>query len=235
MRNYFMFNGKNIADFDAYVYHQDIYNAPARQYEVIDIPGRNGPLLADMKTFDSVELSYNCLIYRDFEQNISALKMWLSQNPGKHRLEDTYNPDEYYNAYYTGGLEITDADRSMGKFVLTFSRDPQRFLKSGEAVKSSTSSLTLYNFSQMAAKPLFRLYGNGVLTVNGKTITVAGNTADYVDIDCDAMEIYNGTTDLSAKVTLQNHAFPVLDQFENTVSITSGITKFDITPRWWRL
>ena len=97
-----------------------------------------------------------------------------------------------------------------------------------------TGSNTLINPTPFASKPLIRLYGNGTVSVNGITITVVNSTS-YVDIDCDMMDCYEGSTNRNNDVTFSTHDFPVLEPGENTFTIVSGVSGIRVTPRWWQV
>lgn len=97
-----------------------------------------------------------------------------------------------------------------------------------------TASNTLVNPTLFPSKPLIRVVGNGTITVNGITITVV-NSTQYVDIDCDLMDCYEGTTNRNADVTFSTYDFPTLAPGDNTFTIVSGVTGIVVTPRWWRV
>ena len=46
------FGGICSADYDIYITGEAVYNAPARNVEMIDVPGRNGQLLIDYGTYE---------------------------------------------------------------------------------------------------------------------------------------------------------------------------------------
>ena len=99
-----------------------------------------------------------------------------------------------------------------------------------------TSSNVLNNPTLFASKPLIRLYGTGAIAINGKTVTVDDCT-EYVDIDCDMMDCYEGTTNRNNDVTFSTYDFPELEVGENTFIVAAGsqIGGIRVTPRWWRL
>lgn len=97
-----------------------------------------------------------------------------------------------------------------------------------------TGSNTLENPTAFPSKPLIRLYGNGTATVNGQTITVTNSTV-YVDIDCDIMDCYEGSTNRNNDVAFSTYDFPELKVGTNTFLAGTGITGIRVTPRWWRV
>ena len=89
-----------------------------------------------------------------------------------------------------------------------------------------------YNPTPFESKPLIKVTGTGTLTVNGVQIAIS---ATPTTIDCELMEAYNGTTSRNSDIVLTPNKFPVLKPGNNTITLGSGITKLEITPRWWRI
>lgn len=456
MRNYFILNGRDSRDFGVYISGQGTFSAPQKAYTFYNVPGRNGAILGNENRLENINVSYEAFIYADFDNSIAKFRTYLLSLNGYVKLTDSYHPDEYRYAVYTGPFEpkvtkINDA----GSFTITFSCKPQRYLTSGDtsyywvpggsqeisgselnvygskldtsklnwsyedhgivvsrrgnhyynflcantlAVKIDgntvasysipdvtkgsanliTGSLTinasvvttpatgwtlydtktfrvsvfgwsklnaarrkavvtpispgvygdvgeypvyatvseladvnygacLYNsylyvkentcstaqefmenfggFSvdrtlstaqsqsftpfvpdypndfmtlsgvngsaetftmkytasdsmsnptEFPSSPLIRAYGNGSFVMDGVTITIT-NATSYTDIDCDLMDCYEGTTNRNNDVSFSTYDFPKLRPGDNAVSIVSGITALEITPRWWRV
>lgn len=253
MRNYLIMDGVSSISFGVFISGNGTFTSPVKQYEEVEIPGRNGKLLMNTEPiFNNVDVTYNSFAFEDPKRNYSkvntgfsldayyrtlgeqlgALRAFLNSRDGYFRLEDTYNPEEYRMAYYAKAFTPT-VDRSLksAQFPLVFTCKPQRFLKSGEVSKDYTSQSTIVNPTLFKAKPLIRAYGTGNFTISGIKVTI-NNANDYTDIDCESMECYKGTTNCNGNVTLDNGTFPILSPGTNPVSM-SGITKLTITPRWW--
>lgn len=234
MRNFFIFDGQDSRDYGVYISGSGTYNAPEREYEAFPVPGRVGDLLGQEKRLANIELIYPAFIYAHFKENLAALRSMLLSRTGYKRLEDTYHPEEYRRAYYRGGMEVAArAQNDAGEFDLLFVCDPRRFLKAGEVVREFTAAGTLINPTTFASKPLIRVYGSGVLTVGGDTITIASGYT-YVDINSEVMDCYYGTTNANNKVTFSIGNFPELKPGHTGISFTGNITKVEVTPYWWR-
>lgn len=231
MRNYFIFNGISSKDFGVYISGSGTFSGSERDVTTFQIPGRNGDLTLDNGRYKNRSLKYPAFIYRNFDLNVEGLRNWLLADPGYKRLEDSYHPDEFYLARYSGNFEV-NADEALraGDFDLTFNCYPQRFLKSGEFPIEVTAATSIINDTSQTAKPLIRAYGTGSFTIGGATLTIS-TASTYTDIDCDIMEAYKGSTNCNGNIS---GTFPVLMPGENSVTIT-GITKLEITPRWWIL
>lgn len=232
--DYFVFAGVDSSNFGVWLSGEGTFNVPARRYTSIEVPGRNGNLtLNEDPVFEDVIHTYPAFIARTFQTNVKDLRNELARFSGKQRLTDSYHPGEYYRAEFVEALEVEVAPRAVaGRFEIRFRRDPRRFLVSGETAITLTASGSVTNPTKFKSMPLLRVYGNGTVRVGSNTITLA-DTGTYTDIDCEMMEAYEGTASRNANVTFSQNDFPKLSPGANGITIGSGITKVEITPRWW--
>jgi phage-related protein len=120
-----------------------------------------------------------------------------------------------------------------GEFKLSFDCKPQRFLKAGEKTEMFTSAGMLINLTTQDAKPLIRAYGTGSFGVGDATMTISAADV-YTDIDCDTQDAYKGNVNCNNKITLTAGKFPVLKPGINNIYL-SGVSKVELTPRWWTI
>ena len=235
MRNYFTFAGHDSRDYGVYISGSGTFDAPQRVYEMISVPGRNGDLVGAERRLENIEVTYPAFVYADFKQNMAALKGMLLSQIGYQRLEDTYHPDEFRLALYSGGMTVEPTGRNdAGQFDLTFTCKPQRYLKSGETVITVASGGSVSNPTDFESQPLIKVTGYGQLQIGTTTITIASGFS-AVTIDSEMMDCYSGTQSANSKVTFSGNNFPTLKPGSNGVVYGSGITKVEITPRWWRV
>ena len=233
MRDYIYFNNKNLDEFDTYATNAGVYSAPARNYESIPVAGRNGNLIFESKSLENIEHSYPVIVMSDFDKNYAALKAYLLSQKGYKRLSDTFYPDEFYLATFSrfDSVKQKFLHGTMGTCILIFERKPQRYLKSGEKVITLLSNSTIKNPCQFDALPRVRVHGSGTLNIGDTSVTI-NTQSEYLDIDCELQEVLQAGGNLD--VTLTNGEFPKLTPGNNTISFT-GISKVEITPRWWTL
>ncbi len=236
--NSITFGGVNSADFGIYIGGEGTFDAPQRVVETVQIPGRNGALTIDMVYYENIEVEYSAFNYEStlatFRQQLAGFRSAIGSKIGYQRLSDTFHPDEYRLAVYHDDFEIKPINyNTASKFSIVFDCKPQRFLTSGEATTTLTADGSITNPTLFASRPLITVTGNGTLTVNGTAIIISG-TSNTV-IDCDAMEIYDGSDNKSGDVSMSPNEFPTLSPGANAIEMTSGITKVEIVPRWWRL
>lgn len=232
MRNYFTLGGVDSRDYGVYISGQGAFNSPARELNLIAVPGRDGDLIGLEKRLQNVELAYAAFIYANFDANLAAFRSVLLADSGYRRLVDTYHPNEFRMAAYRGPLTVSPTRRNnAGQFNVVFQCMPQRFLLSGETVQPFTADGSITNPTMFLARPLLRVYGTGSVGIGSDTITIS--SADgYTDIDCEMMRAYKGAVSCDANVTVSGVDFPVLQPGENGITL-DGVTQIDITPRWW--
>lgn len=233
--DWFKFGDVDTRNFDIYIFDMNTDNAPAQLVDEITIPGRNGSLFMQNHYFENVEHRYVGVIYQNAAENLKWFRNEIMRNSGYQRLEDSIHNEEFYQARYIGGLDpkITP-DRKMVKFVIEFSRKPQRFLKDGEREIILSGAQTFENPTPFPAKPLIRVTGSGTLTLGTKTVTIASNSKPYIYIDSEMMDCYYSSDNCNSLVTFSDDNFPVFESGKSTLSY-SGVSNVRVTPRWWAI
>ena len=237
--NGFTFDGMNSLEYGIFITGEAVYNAPERSIELVTIPGKNGALALDEGRFENIQVTYPAGAFgttqAEFRERIDTFRNILASRYNYVSLVDTYHPDEYRLALYRSGLEVEAVNNSTaGEFEIEFECKPQRFLTTGIEVTSFTASGSITNPTLFDAKPLIRVYGTGTVGIGSYSFKI--NTANvYTDIDCDIQDAYKGTVNCNNYVEFTNNTFPVLKPGANGVSLGTGITRVEITPRWWRI
>lgn len=244
--NSFTFDNENSLDSGVYITGEAVFNAPERVVQMVEVPGRNGAIAIDEGRFTNISVTYPAGCFADnmtdFAEKVAEFRNLLASRFTYKRLTDTYNPDEFRMGLYRSGLEV-DAVRynSAGKFDIEFDCKPQRWLVSGETPQTFTATGTITNPTLFGAKPLLAVTGAGILTVGEQTMTIIArsSTSAVLYIDCESQEAWEVVSD--AKVSRNDYVqnageqFPILNGGENDVILGSGITRVEITPRWWRI
>lgn len=234
MINFIVFNGKKLKDYGVFISGEAVFDAPKRDTTSVTVPGRNGELTLDNGRYENITIKYPAFIVRSFKERISELRNFVLSQSGYQRLEDTYHPDEFRLAKWESDFSVKPDEALLaGEFDLKFNCYPQRFLKSGENAIEITAATTIINEQMTTALPLIRAYGTGTFTINGVTVQIT-SASSYTDIDCDLQECFKDTLATNCNGNVVLTTFPELTPGENTISM-SGITKLEITPRWWRL
>lgn len=242
MNNYLQFGNVNSLDYGVLLAGDGTFNAPRRDVETVEIPGRNGELLIDRGRYDNITVEYTSYIYAEnletFRTKLNNFRNALSSQIGYQMLTDTFHPDEYRLGTFINGFEAEPIHyNTLAEVKLSFDCKPQRFLLSGDTEITVASGTTLTNPTLFAALPLIRVEGTGALTIGNQNITITGTSSQIIYIDCELMDAYtlSGGAIVSAndKIDLNEAAFPTLSG-ETAISFT-GLASVKITPRWWRL
>lgn len=239
MRQWINYAGQDLKDFGVYISGSGTFDAPERDVKSIVIPGRNGELTLDNGRYKNIKVKYPAFIYKEFAQNAEGLREWLLSQSGYQRLEDTYNPDEYRMARYSGGFNVKPLDELVaGNFDLVFDCMPQRWLKSGEDYIDVVNGDQVLNPTLMTALPLLYvgISGSGThwVQINSDKVTLSVGSSTM--LDCETQEAYasaDPTLNFNQFITLSNGRFPSLVAGVNHISL-EGCT-LRIMPRWWRL
>ena len=229
-----IYDGINLLDYGVHVSAEGTYNAPPRSITEEVIPGRNGTLIIDNGRYENRVVTYPAYILDDLEENMTALRSFLLKHTSYARLEDTFHPYEFYLAMPVDGIDVETSGRynREGQFNLSFNCKPQRWLKIGEETLVFTDSGDVYNPTPFTAKPLLRVYGNGVIHIGDTTLEI-NTEAEYVDIDCEIEDCYSNGTNQNPYVTVDD--FPKFPSGQSNITLEDGITRINVVPRWWTL
>lgn len=168
---YFIYDDVDTRDYDVQVYFKSVDSTPKRVGSFVSIPSRNGAFFVDEGRYEDMPHSYD-IIALDPEEGKNIINA-IARKTGHHRLEDSFNQDEFYQAIFVSAVEVrTETDRQYLKYALTFTRKPQRFLKSGESATSKANNSTITNPTLFDAHPLisFNASGDGTITIGDKPL-----------------------------------------------------------------
>lgn len=244
MNNSLQFGDASTSDYGIYISGEGVFNAPARDVEMVEVPGRNGALAIDGGRYTNIEVKYPAFCVEDnledFRNNLASLRSAFCSQVGYQRLTDTINPEEFRLGIYKDGLNVSPVMyTTAANFDMVFDCKPQRFLISGEIPQTFSASGTITNPTRFPSAPLIQITGKGDLGIGAYSFTIRGVDAQTIYIDCETMEAWEivGGAKISRNDYIQyaGNSFPVLDSGNNGVTIGTGITSVVITPRWWKL
>lgn len=233
MRNYFILDGVDSRSFGLYINGAGTFESPSRAANFIRVPGRNGDLIGIQTRLENGVYRYmDAFIHADFEANMAAFRAFLLSKTGYRRLTDSYHPEVFRKVAFVGPLRPkVIATNIAGRFDIELPCMPQRWLLSGEEVITLTESGTIENPTLFPSSPLLRVYGTGTVGVGSRSITII-RADEYTDIDLETGSAYKGATNHNYDVDL-GLELPTLAPGETGVALGEGITRVDITPRWW--
>lgn len=237
VKSYFYYNGARSIDKGLTVEQCPSFVTGQRSVEKITVPGRSGELVIDTGAYGNYTQPYE-IWFKDKRRGTTRaardIAQWLLSGTGYLRLEDTYDPEVFRLAMFTGPLDVENWMLMAGRATLEFDCQPQRWLKDGQNPISVESGQRLLNAWQPAL-PLIQVTGTGEgsLTVGGSTFTIS-DMPGGITLDSETQDAFFGTQNLNNNVQV-NGGYPVLQAGETAVSFSGGITAVKITPRWWSL
>ena len=247
-RGVITYGGEASSGFGMVVAEAPTFERPARKQTAYTVPGRNGSVIFQQDAFEDVVRSYKVWIAEEITEDsggnisgtlaerVDAFEAMLNSKKGYTRLEDTFEPDVFRLAYYSGGNDFTNEMTQYGEATLTFTCRPERFYKSGETEISVSNGDTIVNGTRFASKPLIHIEGTGAVSVSigGVTINATlGAPSDYVNIDCETMNAYRLPTE--NKNNIISGTFPTIKAGSNGIAITGSVTLCKITPRFYTI
>ena len=233
--NELSYGNKNLSDFGAFYDSHSSFGSPERDVELVEVAGKNGALIIDNDRYRNIELTFNCYIHKHFLGSYRSLLAYLQSLRGYNRLEISQEPNHFRMASFNMGSQPSPNQfHRSGQFPLVFNCKPQRYLKSGEETVEITANTTINNPTLFPSYPLIRIYGAGTVTINNQVITVSAHSLDYIDINCDLMDAYCGSTNANQYVSFSDNEYITLHSGANGIEI-DDVTSIEITPNWYEI
>ena len=231
MFNYFLvYNDKTNLDVMARIEARPSKPAPQLEIEEVFIPGASKTLYRE-KGYKPIEIevSMNFIAKNpsEWDNHWRKIKKWLLSK-GSQKLQFSDDLEGYYKVEYV----IIDTPerivRKGGSFQCTFVCDPFFYINTEEELLTSS----IYNDFDLDSRPIYRIVGNGELTlkVNSKTIKV--NVGQETTINCDLGLCYRDGVINNSSLT-GNYEDLYLKPGENTFALTptTGFSVF-VQPNW---
>lgn len=228
-----VYNGKAFAEFNTFFDGSKAFNTGEKDYEFYEILGRNGSLSSFNGRFKDVNLVFPCFIRHNFIQNYRSLEAFLNSTEGYLRLETSKEPNHYRKALFQGVVDPTTTPFNHGGFfTIEFKSHPQRWLKSGENWVSFDADGSIFNPTLQTARPIIRIYGTGSVMIGSQTITVTTAGTNYIDLDCETMDAYEGAYNRNANIET---GFEQIGLHAGNNGITLDGVTIEIMPRWFEI
>ena len=230
--------------FGVYIDTSMMFNKPAKDVEVINIPGRDGSLVVDYGTFQNVIITVPCFIRGDFQTKFTALMNYLGSIRGYTTIRFTNDWDHYREGYpIISQMPTVKHINQDGWFDLEFNCKPFRYRHDGEHFVGFTAdTIYLTNPTRFDALPLIQVTDYGNITINGTEVEIAQHPSGIIYIDCEKMAIYGGlgiNYKASDYVTLISGEYPRLGPGSTTIHLDSTLVGSQfrnyILPRWREL
>ena len=216
MDKYFIiYNDKTNLDVNLLVVTRPSKPSPIMEYEEIKVPG--GKTLYREKGYSDIEIpvSFNFKAKYSWDDDFRIIKQWLLSKVN-NKLQFS---DDLEVMYKVNKVTIDTPERilkKIGRFNVTFTCDPYVYIDENERELSTL----LYN-SYLMSKPIYRIIGDGYLTLTINNKVIKANIGQELIIDTDKGLCYReGIVD---NVALEGRYEDMyLQEGENTFSWTNG-------------
>ena len=236
--NQFKYNGKrSYDDFCLIITETPPFVIPERDITFDSINGRSGDLLTDNGRFKNVQKEYKvAALTDDFPLPLLVKKIasWLISSPNYCILSDTYDPNYFWYACYTGKISVADKLLKLGTATLKFNCKPYKFSFEGQRPITITAPGPIWNPEDLESTPYMKITGSGNITLSVNNASFAFSGIDgYIEIDGELMAAYKGTELQNNKISFVD--FPKFVSGWNDISYTGNVEKIEIVPRWCAL
>ena len=221
-KDFIIYNDKTNLDVNLLIVSKPYKPSPVMEYEEIKVPG--GKTLYREKGYNDIEIpiSFNFMSKYSWDKDFRIIKEWLlSKVNSKLKFSDDL---EVF--YRVNKVTIDTPERSIkkiGKFNAIFTCEPYVYIDENER---ELSSFLCNNY--LISKPVYRILGEGYLTLNINNNVIKANIGQELIIDTDKGLCYReGIVD---NVALEGRYEDMyLLEGENTFSWTEGFVIY-ITP-----
>lgn len=222
---FFIFNNISSKDRGIIVNKLPPISKSERNFEEIEIPGRNGKLYIDNKSYKPFQYELTCTLMPG--ANIRTISQWLD---GVGKLIISTELDKFYNVIIKNQINFEQIYRVCNEFVVKFEVQPIAYsVQEKELILAKATELTIKE-STYEIKPYIRVNGSGNITlvINNKSI-VLKNVETFVELDCELEEAYKQNTNCNDKIECEE--FPILVPGINNISWIGNVSSIQIKYR----
>lgn len=221
-------NDKSCKEFGILPVRRPNIPAPTKKYKEYDIPGRDGKLYEDTKTYDDIEITidFNYISDKNKWHDVFRLCKKVFLNAKKLQL---YDDIEYYHIIKKIIINTNERiSMKIGKFSVTFTLDPYYYKISGSD-KYDYEDVIFNNCD--ISKPIYFIKGEGIcyLVVNGSEVKC--NVGQNLTINTFLELSYREDGSLQNTSINGDYKDLYLIEGKNEISITEGFD-LKIIPNW---
>ena len=262
------FNGKTAVSFGLRIGGVNVYDAQEREVKTYTVPGRIGAVYPalDLSQIPNEIREYTAALYMRassddaVQHRMANIRDWLMNTGDYAELSDSYEPDLYRRAFFTGSFApIRKGAGQNFEIPLRFSCDPRRFISGNHSFTLNgqmgdvayTTPDTVDGFSiREASKPLIYISkGDDFQTVSFTDINVVGGSPRNVCFGQLKLKAYEEDFWFDAETLKawlddvdKTPCNEIIDDVIGEIRLGPGPTKISFTssmlsmtfyPRWW--
>ena len=220
---FFIFNKVSSKEKGILVNNLPPISKPEKNYEEVEIPGRNGKLYIDNNCYNTFLYTITCTLMPG--SNIREISRWLN---GSGKLILSTELDKEYEVIIKDQIDYEQTYRICNSFQVNFEVQP---IANGTTTKilnitNNNSKITIKE-STYYIKPYIKITGSGniTLTINNSNINLK-NIEEYIELDCELEEGFKENLNCNNKIECED--FPLLIPGENNISWIGNVSNIQI-------
>lgn len=166
---YFTYGGISSADFGIVIAKTNQLSSPERSIEVIEVDGRNEPLIMDKGNYKPFKLELECYIDAEndnIHEVARSIKRWLQAEFKFKQLRFSDDLEYAYEAVCINKLDIEEVINLLGEFKLNFLCKPLKRQITDSSIVI-TNNCHIHN-EGLPSRPYIKVTGDGDITINIK-------------------------------------------------------------------
>lgn len=219
---FFVFNGVSSKDMGIIVNKLPPISKAEKNYEELEIPGRNGKLFIDKKCYKPFKYEITCTLMPN--SNIRDISAWLDSS-GK--LIISTELDKFYEVIIKNQIDFAQAYKVFNEFVIIFEVQPIAFsVEDKKIIVTKQTDITILR-ATYDMKPYIKVNGNGnvTLTINNKS-AILKEIKDYIELDCELEEAYKNNKNCNSSIECED--FPKLIPGKNSINWIGNVSSIEI-------
>lgn len=227
---FIIYNEQTNLDFGVSVVTRPSKPSPTMQYDEKEVPGREGKLYKE-KGYGDIEISVSFNFASKspgmWDKDFRKIKKWLNFK-GDNILKFSDDLEVFYRV---NKVVIDTPERVLkrkGKFNVVFTCEPFTYLADG--TEEIALPKVLYN-DNYTSKPIFKIQGEGLLTLNVNGNTIKANVGQNLMINTELGLCYRKDGTLNNIALTGNYKDMYLVEGDNIFSWT-GNFDIKIIPNW---
>lgn len=226
-----IFNNKSSLDLGIEVIKRPVIPSPQPVYNSYSIPGKSG-MEYELEGYEDIEIevNFNFLDRENMYERFLECKRWINSiNDNKLIFSD--NLGVFYKVNYATITSNERVFKVIGKFTVTFNCEPFAYEFEGQNEIEVNNSATVYNYGDFKSKPIIKIKGEGLITINLNDEIIKVNVGQNIIIDSYLELSYK--EDKTPQNSNVKGKYPFLRLGENSISYSGGrVNSFIIIPNW---
>lgn len=233
---FIIYNNLESYDLGLKIKTRPVIPCPIKQINKIPVTGGE-TLYEDLEEYEDIEITvdFNFVNRENIKQKFREIKKWLlSTEDNKLFFSDDLN--YFYKVNNVEISELVTTFKVKGDFSVKFTCNP--YLFSVEGQREIDLPKVLNNYSAIYSKPIFRIKGEGVITLSINGNSIKFNVGQELKIDVDKELIYrDGNIENERKTGSWKDLRLISGENTLSYSLASGatLTSFKIIPNWREL